>query len=91
MSRRALWRLMLITAIVAIVAGLLVAGRRRFPIPAAIVFLVAVRVAHPVMDRDVAPLGADLWKSPRLLFSAMLLATAVLLLFSQQELLRRLL
>ncbi len=91
MSRRFIWRIVLIAALVVIVAGLLIAGRRHFPIPAAIVFLVAIRVAHPVMDRDVAPLSGDLWKSPRLLIAAALLAAAAILLFGRQDLLTRLL
>lgn len=91
MSRRFLWRIVLLATLVAIVAGLLIGGRRHFPIPSAIVFLVAVRVVHPVMDRDVPPLGADLWKSPRVLVAVVLLAVAALLLFGQTDALRRLL
>jgi hypothetical protein len=91
MSRRFLWRIFLLGSLVAIVAGLLIAGRRHFPIPAAILFLVAVRVVHPVMDRDVPLLAPDLAKSPRLLFGLVLLGFAALFLSGQQDMLRRLL
>jgi hypothetical protein len=73
------------------VGGLVVAGRRYFPIPAAILFLVAIRVVHPVMDRDVPLVAPDLWKSPRVFFGLAVLAVAALFLFDQQELLQRLL
>lgn len=91
MTRRFVWRIVLITALAAIVIGLIFAGRRHFPILAAIVFLVAVRVVHPIMDRNLPLLGPDLWKSPRVFFALALLALSALLLTNQQDLLRRLL
>jgi hypothetical protein len=91
MNRRFVWRIVLLASLLGIVGGLVVAGRRHFPILAAILFLVAARVAHPVLDRNVPLLAPDLWKSPRIFFALAVVALAALFLFGQQDLLRRLL
>jgi hypothetical protein len=91
MNRRLVWRILLLASLFVIVGGLVVFGRRHFPILAAILFLVAVRLAHPVLDRNVSLLSPDLWKSPRIFFALAVLALAALFLFGQQDLLRRLL